>query len=53
METLKEWLVKIAKAIGYIIVAILMLWVAKEVLFTSVDKSQQGDSVEYIENRIP
>lgn len=50
---MKEILNKIVKVIGYIVAAIIMLWAAKEVFFTSVDKSQQGDSVEHIESQIP
>lgn len=50
---IKEFLGKIIKAVGYIIAALVMLWAAKEVLFTSVDNSQQGDSVEHIESQIP
>lgn len=50
---MKEILGKIIRAVGYIIAAIVILWVAKEVFLTSVTKSQQGDSVEHIESQIP
>lgn len=50
---MKEFINKAGRLIAYIIAAIVMLWAAKEVFFTSVDKSQQGDSVEHIETQIP
>lgn len=50
---IKDFLGKIFKDVGYFIAAIVLLWAAKEVFLTSVDKSQQGDSVEHIENQIP
>ena len=50
---MKSYISKIIKVIGYIIATIIIMWAAKEVFFTSVDKSEQGDSVEHIENQIP
>ncbi|MBR1449774.1 MAG: hypothetical protein IJ588_13670 [Prevotella sp.] len=50
---MKRIIIKVFKMAGYAILAVIMLWAAKEVLLTSVDKSQKGDNLEHTENQIP
>ena len=49
---MKRFFIKIGKAIGYILIALCVLWACKDVFFTSVEKANT-ETPNQVELNIP
>ena len=49
---MRNFIVKIGKVLGYIVLVLVFLWACKEVFFTSVEKSNTETPSQF-EHRLP